>query len=261
MKRSKNTFTLYIAFFCAMNIMVSGCRSKKALVDVDNTISRSVSDIENAVAKHNFDYDWFAIESSIKVSTPDQGFSGKAYIRIRKDSIIWSVMKKLSAEGVRILATEDSYSAINRLDRTYQKGNTREAFDRFQLDYDFADVQDMMAGLIIKDLEDKQTFQEEGKWYMSGNYNGNSVKYHIDENDLTIRDVKIVDYRRRSMHIEYDDYRILDTGQHVPFYRKYTMPFDENTNSEIIFSVKKIEVDVPKKTKFSIPRHYEQVDF
>lgn len=244
-------------FIAVLVIMAIGCKSKKLVQHTGPVPERSNNELYQALEGHNYPFEWFACETGISFETPDEGESGKAYIRMRKDSIIWSVVKKYSVEGVRSLITENTFAAVNRMDHTYQKGSTSEAFAKFGISLDFIDLQEALFGNIILMDTAAITIEKEGIHYIvKGIDQDLQLKYWINAYTLDLDRSLLIDYRGRKIEVNYQDYRIIDSGQKVPFYRHYKVPYDDRGDAEIVMKVKKIEIDVPKKTRFSIPPNY-----
>jgi len=247
-------------FIAAIAILALGCKSKKLIQHSGPVPDRSNTELFQALEDHNYVFDWYACETGIRLDTPDEGVSGKAYIRMKKDSIIWSVVKKYSMEGVRTLITENTYAAINRMDHTYQKGSTSDAMSKLGISLDFLDLQEAMFGNIILLDTTSINIEKEGQHYiLKGIDQDLQLKYWVNAFTLELERAMIIDYRGRKIDVNYKDYKTLDSGQKVPFYRHYTVPYDDRGDAEIIMKVKKIEIDVPKKTRFSIPSTYEKV--
>jgi hypothetical protein len=246
--------------FLALLIAVSGCKSKKVIQHTGPVPDRSKSEILTALSDHNYDFEWYACETSISLDTPDEDVSGKSYIRMRKDSIIWASVKKIGIEAVRTLITPETYVAVNRLDQTYQKGSTQDAFARMGISLDFMDMQQAIFGNIIIPDSNAITVAKEGAYYVvKATDQDLQLKYWINGYDLELDKVKMVDYRGREINIDYDDYRTVESGEKVAFYRHYAVPYNGNGDSEIFMKVKEIEINIPKKTRFSISSRYERV--
>jgi len=247
-------------FIVTLAIIAIGCKSKKVITYSGPVPDRSNTELISALENHNHNFDWYACETGIKLDTPDEGVSGKAYIRMRKDSIIWSVVKKYSMEGARTLITENTYAAVNRMDHTYQKGSTSEALSKMGISLNFLDLQEALFGNIILLDSAAITIEKEGQHYIvKGIDEDLQLKYWVNAFSLDLDRAIMIDYRGRKIEVNYKDYRTLDSGQKLPFYRHYIVPYDDRGDAEIILKVKKIEIDVPKKTRFSIPPNYDKV--
>lgn len=242
-------------------MVLSGCRTKKAIEHTGPVPDRSKTEILRALINHNCDFEWYACETSITLDTPDEGVSGKSYIRMRKDSIIWASVKKLGIEAVRTLVTPKTYIAANRLEKTYQKGSTEDAFAKMGISLDFMDMQQAIFGNIIIPDSNAISIESEGEHYVvKASDQDLQLKYWVNGYDLELDRVKMVDYRGREINIDYNDYRTIDSGEKVAFYRHYAMPYNGNGDAEIFMKVKKIEINIPKKTRFSISSRYERVN-
>lgn len=243
-----------------MLVLSAGCKSKKMLQSTGPIPNRSNAELFAALENHNYSFDWYAIETAIRLDNPDEGVSGKAYIRMKKDSIIWSSVKKMSMEGVRTLITESAFAAINRTDHTYQRGSTADALSKMGVSLDFEDLQQAIFGNIILLDPSTASVEKEGEYYViKGIDQDFQLKYWVNAFSLELEKTLLIDYRGREINVNYNDYRVLESGHKVPFYRAYTVPYDDRGDTEIVMKAKKIEIDVPKKTKFSIPAHYEKI--
>jgi len=260
MDSMKRHYTMAVRILALiMMLSVYGCKTKKA-INLGPVPDRSDTEVMQALQDHNHDFDWYACKTGISLDMPDQSVSGTAYIRMKKDSIIWSVVKKLKVEAVRMLATENTYAAINRIEGTYQKGSTEDELRKIGLSMDFTDIQQAIFGNIIIPDESQSTIAQEGEHYIITAIDGDlQLKYWISGYDLLLDQVQLTDYRGREVSITYDDYREIESGEIVPFFRQYNMPYQNQGQSEIIMKVKDIEINVPKKTSFSIPQRYERI--
>lgn len=259
LKQLRHKLYWFFSITCIV-LLALGCKSKKAIQYTGPVPDRNNSELFQALEDHNYSFDWYACETSITLQTPDERVSGKAYIRMKRDSIIWSSVKKLSLEGVRTLITENTYASVNRLDHTYQKGSTSEALNKVGISLDFVDLQEAIFGNIILLDSSSVTIEKEGQHYIiKGIDQDLQLKYWVNAYSLELEKTKLIDYRGRTILVEYSDYRILDSGQKVPFYRHYKVPYNDQGDAEIFMKVKKIEIDIPKKTRFSIPSHYDKV--
>lgn len=251
---------IHLTLMVILILFATACKSKKVVQQEGPIPNRSSSELIKALEDHNYTFDWFAIETGIRLTNPDEGVSGKAYIRMKKDSIIWSSVKKASMEGVRTLITENSYAAINRTNHTYQRGSTEEALSNMGVSLDFKDLQEAIFGNII--LLDSTTMDVdlEGSTYVvKGIDQDLQLKYWLDAYSLDLTRAQMIDYRGRTIDVKYEDYRELDSGHKIAFYRHYNVPYDDRGDAEIIMKAKKIEIDIPKKTRFSIPTHYDKI--
>lgn len=258
---SSLTVKLYLCGWLCLLILVGGCRSKKVAMFDGPVPQHTDQVIYQALVDHNYDFEWYTCETGISLNTPDEGVSGKSYIRMRRDSIIWSSVKKLSVEAVRMLVTENTYAAVNRIEGTYQRGSTESAFAKMGIGFDFIDMQQAIFGNVILPDSASMEISKEGLQYVVRSVDQDlQLKYKVNAYTLLLDEVSIIDYRGREINIIYGDYRPLETGEIVPFLRQYDVPYDTRGNAEIVMKVKEIQINEPKKTVFSIPQRYERVE-
>lgn len=254
--------SIYHCIVCLfVAVLIIGCKTKKLVQYSGPAPDRSKSELMQALTDHNYNFKWYSCETGMRLDSPDEGVSGKAYIRMKHDSIIWSVVKKYSVEGVRTLITENTFAAVNRIDHTYQKGSTSKALSRMGVSLDFMDLQQALFGnVILLDSNTVEIIQEGEHYILKGIDQDLQLKYWINAHSLELEKTKLIDYLGRQIEVQYRDYRLIDSGQKLAFYRHYKVPYDDRGDAEIIMKVKKIEIDVPKKTRFSIPSHYQRID-
>ncbi|MEM9547856.1 MAG: DUF4292 domain-containing protein [Bacteroidota bacterium] len=249
-----------LVFIAVSAITILGCKSQKIVQHTGPIPDRSNTELFQALEAHNIAFDWYACETGIRIDTPDEGVSGKAYVRMKRDSIIWSVVKKYSMEGARTLITPNTYATVNRMDHTYQKGSTSKALSKLGISLNFLDLQEAIFGNIILLDTTAVEIQKEGIQYLiKGVDQDLQLKYWVNAYTLELDRALMIDYLGRTLEVAYKDYRTLDSGKKVPFYRYYNVPYDDRGDAEIVMKVKKIEIDLPKKTRFSIPPNYEKV--
>ena len=171
----------WCVFVCTLIFLSYGCKSKKLIQHTGPTPDRSKLELIQALEDHNYTFDWYAVEAGIRLNNPDEGISGKAYIRMKKDSIIWSSVKKLSMEGVRTLIKENAYAAINRTNHTYQRGSTTEALSKMGISLDFVDLQEAIFGnVILLDSSSMETIKEGEHYILKGIDQELQLKYWLN---------------------------------------------------------------------------------
>ena len=100
-------------------LFLTSCASKKGLVQDGKyqqvkLKKRTTNYLLKRLKVNGLDAEWLSARAKINFKDAAQTRKFTANIRIRKDSIIWLNVKKLSVEAFRILVTRDSVYIINR---------------------------------------------------------------------------------------------------------------------------------------------------
>lgn len=240
-------------------IVLAGCKTTQPLAV--KAVDRTDSELYKAIYDHNTDFTWFVADGNMKVDSPVEKVSAKVYLRMRKDSVIWSVVKKVGVEGGRMLVTPKSYAVINRIDGTYSRGSTNSILGQSNLNLTFTDVQQALFGNIMVPDTNSTTISRLGAMYtvhQPQTSQANKSSYVVNSETLRIDNIEIYTTLDQSLSVQFSNYQTTDTGHDLPHTRKVTIN-DRGIVSTIILEFKNISVDVPKSTKFSVPRHYEEV--
>lgn len=250
----------FLVYICVGVFMISGCHRSKKLDDTTSLVERSEAEIHEALYAHNIDAQWYAIKGSARVSMPDQSFSGSVYLRIKRDSIIWGMAKKLSIEGGRFLSTPEQTTLINRIDRTYMNQSTPSLLGSLDTYMEFRDFQELLMGNII--LPDSiSRIEEDGIYYAVRFISGDiDVSYWIDSKSTKLSHAEYLWKDGKKVHVLYTDYMQVDSfGDHAR-QRSISIYNKGQQHTSIDLKLSDIQVDVPKKTPFQVPRRYERID-
>ncbi|MEE9437988.1 MAG: DUF4292 domain-containing protein [Saprospiraceae bacterium] len=241
-------------------LLNSGCKTKKKFSHVGPLPERSKTELLKALKDHNYDFEWYACKAGISLDTPDEGISGTTYIRLKKDSIIWSVIKKLSVEIARTLVTENTYVGLNRVNGTYQKGQTDHIINQLGISLGFQDLQQALCGnIILPDTASTSIKTINDHYIIASTFDDLEIDYWVNGYSMLLDKMIVYDYLGKETIFEYDDYRLIDNKIKMAHRRHISTPYLKDGKAEITLKMKKIELDVAKKTKFSIPSHYERI--
>jgi hypothetical protein len=160
-------------FICFSTAFLFACRSTKtiqrAITKKDTTTVvvtkpeatrtdtlRIIDSLTDSIRLRQIDFSTFSARA--KVTYANQ--NGKqpdflAFIRIRKDSIIWlSLANDLGIEGIRILVTPDSIKVMDKLAKTIQVRPLSKLQEISQIPFSFFDLQHILVGRPIFFHED-----------------------------------------------------------------------------------------------------------
>lgn len=197
---------------------------------------------------------------SIQIEGSAQKFSSQ--IRVKKDSLFLANGKKISVEGGRIQISRDSFYLLNRVQKTYEIKAYEHVTEAYAIPLGFDQLMNMLLGLPLYALETEgyNNSIKEGYYSLKGRKDNLSLEYYISGKTYDIVSMKIKDASsRQSCEVRLDEYK--DFGDHrLSGLRTFT--FDNGVGQKIIMRVdfSKIQLNVPKLFKFSIPSGFTRLD-
>ncbi|MBK7525327.1 MAG: DUF4292 domain-containing protein [Saprospiraceae bacterium] len=221
----------------------------------------TTSDILKALENHNQDFTWFHGKASAEIRTTAESRDVHMVLRMRHDSAVWVVVKKYEVEAARMLITPEEYTLLLRLEDVYQKASFDKIRNMVGINIGFADVQQWMFGnIILPETDSIDVVQNENDItvaFTSGNW---SIKYVLDNTNLTVKKASVLDETKREMTILYDHYKKLKNGTYVAFTRSFLFPEGSGATGSVKLKFSEIEVNIPKELKFVIPSHYREFE-
>jgi len=179
---------------------------------------------------------------------------------MRKDSLIWIHMSKLSVEAARLQITPDSISMINRLEKLYVREDIAELSNRLGVDMNFHTLQAWILGDILHNYDREADMTTD------------STIYHLAQRDLDIdHDLyllrstlqmsaqKISDPRSGEVSMSYEAYE-LQEGAPRSIATERTVEMMDRKGQTYVGELKGLRVkwNEPATTRFRIPPHYER---
>lgn len=218
------------------------------------------SEIVRALEDRNIGWDWLISKAGINIDSPSEKVGGTMYLRMKRDSVIWVMVKKFGLEAARAQITPDSFQIIYRLDRSYDEGRIEDLMHHYKLDLGFEDMQQMMFGnVMLPDSAHTKVKQTETEHLVSGVSGDLKMTYALDIYQLLLQRISINDSRNRDVRIEYFDYREVEDYGKIPYERRYVLPYSDTETASLQLEFKDFEINKPRAIKFSIPSHYEKL--
>ena len=140
----KITFYLFL-----IGLLVASCKSKKVIPTEQDISEKSTTFLLKALGKNKVEAEWLTAKAKINYEDDNEKIKFTSYIRMRKDSVIWFVVKKAGVEAVRAQITTDSVYIINRQAKEY----TIKDLDFFETKYNmpssFEAIQTILLGNVL----------------------------------------------------------------------------------------------------------------
>lgn len=240
-------------------IILSACKTKKVIPAGPAPVYED-SEIIQALEDRNVSWEWLISKAGINIDSPAEKVGGTMYLRMKRDSVIWVMVKKFGVEAARAQITPDSFQIVYRLDRSYDEGRIEDLMYHYKLDLAFEDMQQMMFGnVMLPDEEYTKVKQGDREHLISGPSGDLKLTYSLDPYQLLLQRILINDSKNRDVDIEYLDYREVEGFGNIAYERRYILPYSETEKASLQLEFKDFEINKPRAIKFSIPSHYERL--
>lgn len=239
-----------------VSLVVCGCASVK-LAPRQNL---SKTDVWAIISQHNIDFDWWSCKGKVSLNSPALGGSGKMYLRIKKDSLIWSVAKKASIEVARMNATPEEVVVKYPTEKTYQRGNISQLSQQFGVSLSYEDVQQLLVGNVFLPDTTSSTLIRQSDGYLlswSDPY-GYDITYLVDDRTAQLSILSIRDSGGRSVKQSFNDYKPISNGKRDV---AYSRRIEVDNDTQISIRLSEVEVNEDEKTPFSISDRYSEISF
>lgn len=230
------------------------CKSSK----VGSESMKSEKELRNALELHNQEFEWFSAKGKLSYKSVDESGKATINIRMKKDSLIWMNIKKFSVEISRVMMTPDSVYIVYRWERLYEKGRLDEFTRAYNTELNFSELQELFFGNVPNTENVSFVAKDSLKYHLTAEEKGISYDYHINPFNLLLDKFYAQDISQREVIGKYGDYKKAEDGDLFSYLREYT--FKEGSEvTYLAIDYSDVEIDVPKKIKFSIPSNYDEL--
>lgn len=249
-------------FFAALVLFVISCNTQKHLsVPKDYITAFTKEEIYDNIF-HPDTVNWFSAKAKIKIKNNHSSQKALMYLRMKSDSAIWLVFKKLSVEAARALVTKDSLNIIYRLDKTYQSEHLDSIQNVYGFNSDYSFMQDFILARVPavdttklwKEKEHSETYE------FRSMFDDKVIDFTYQKQDGLLSSGKFYDRFNLDGNWEYSDYRIVQ-GHKIPFQRKFQVNFDADNYLDLEINFIEIDVEKAHNLKFEIPDHYSRIRY
>lgn len=253
-----------------MVLLLPACKTaKKTTETVVNLKPKPTKYILKKLAANRFEADWFSSKAKINYEDEHEKVKFNANIRMRKDSVIWMNVKKLTVEAARILITPDSFFVIDRMDKKYVARDM--AFLERKINFAknvapgtslFTILQEVLLGNPIFLAGKKLESSVEGRdYFLDGEHDDFDSRYQISGTDFLMSLFSFVGTRDRDQNFQVE--QEYDGDKEYPNF-SYFRSLNVNTSKKSYVNLKikfsKLEINTPKTIRFEIPKHYTEME-
>ncbi len=253
----KNIFWL---LFLVILILPS-CKSKKIISESGKLKKLSSKKILKNLTRNEITAEWLSAKAEVAYSDKSQKQKFVAYVRHKKDALIWMSIRKFNLEIARVMIRPDSVFIINRFGKEYIPRKFDFLTERFNLPIDFYDLQAAIVGkpVFLNKNELKADIDKKNYTLAATSSAQLREKYWIDGAIFVLKKMAFVDKEMaRTISFEYDDYQATENEQLFSYFRSIHLDSKEIGNSTIIMKLSKVELNQKKKIKFDVPSSYKQ---
>ena len=183
----------------------------------------------------------------------------------KDEELLWLNGKMFGIEGARILVTQDSIFALNRLQKSYLAEDMDWVADEYTLPallaeaVDLDHLQDIFIGNPILDVIPYTEFtQKEDDYILAGHLEDYTSSLLVDASTMQTRYFNLAQ-EGSQLTVEYSDYRLVDGKHYIAHRRDITVQRPNEQDILLTILYNSIEIDKEQDIKFSIPGSYSKM--
>jgi len=247
-----------------LTLLASSCKSKRNKIPTnqDPLPEKTTKFLQKALGKNTVEAEWLSAKAKITYEDNIERVKATAYIRMRKDSVLWFNVKKAGVEAARVQITPDSIYVINRLDKEY----TIKSLDFFEKQYNlpasFDAIQTIALGniLYLSNIKPESEIDKD-RYRMFVEKDNVRAEYWIEGWTHRLSEMTFTDIRNdRKFNMTFGEYNQLEDQQNFSYFRNLNVSGENMNAPDLDIKLSKVEINQPKSIKFSIPSRYKRVD-
>lgn len=245
---------------------MAACSTSKKVQKATDTTTLPALTADSLLYKlslNQVEADWMNAKAKITFKDDYQTRKFTATIRLKKDSLIWMNVKKLSVEAARILIDKDSVYVIDRLNKEYYIKSLDYLAEEFHLPTDFEALQKMVLGNpYFVPRQEYEVKSHTTQYQLIGEEEGGMLSgYWLDGNSFLLDQMTFLDLRNdRKLEVTLEEYQPLNEGFVFSNKRVFKTLSEETGNVKVEIKFVSVEPNVPKKMPFSISSRYKRVE-
>ncbi|MEO1712721.1 MAG: DUF4292 domain-containing protein [Bacteroidota bacterium] len=214
------------------------------------------------MVQQQVDADWLTSKLKMGYSDDYQSVKLNGYLRMKKDSVIWLVVKKLSVEVARIQITPDTFYVLDRINKEYAKQPFSELARLTNLPVTFSGLQSIVLGNpLFLTTNELASEIEKDAYLLTATSDRYSNHFWLNGEDFSIKKMQLADLmEQRSVDLSYDDYQSVDGERIFSYFRILNFESEETGPASVNVEFSKVEINTPKPIRFDIPTRYTEIE-
>ena len=235
--------------------------ARSAATDEPALKERSSRFLLKKLVQQQFAAEWFSARAKIDYEDEYEKTKFTGYIRLRRDSAIWMVFKKLSVEAARVLITPDSVYVIDRINNQYAIKDFAYLQRAYRFPADFQGLQTLLLGNPIFFTTDLAASIDGQRYALQGQTTDRANAYMLDGLTYLLRELVLADlHTGRSLQYSLSGDEPLEDQQNFSYFRSVVIRSPDLGDVSVDIEFSKVEINVPKNLQFEIPDRYTKID-
>jgi hypothetical protein len=244
---------------------LGSCKTVGLVSNSANLKKRNAKFLIEQLEKNRVNFDWFSAKAKAHFENKEENVSFQIKVRIRKDSLIWLTLSKVSIEGLRVQLSPDRVEVLNRQENTYTAEPFSNIKKQLALPLDFNALENMLVGnpFMLEELDFEVTMDSLHYIMAAPLPDPKNANSSIGNLKLWLNsDYRIVrldaDVGENKLNAIFRDYQEVD-GQMIANEKELRLESPETGKIYIKIEFNKVTLDEEQSTKFEVPDHYEKV--
>lgn len=219
-----------------------------------------IKNIWDTIHRNSIDFKTFNAKIKVDFERSDgKKYDFNAYVRLKKDSILWMTINWALGEAFRVKITPDSVFIIDKFKKTVQLRTVESLQEVIQIPLTFKDLQNLLIGNPIFLDSNINSYKKDDR-YVSLISLGTVFKHllTVSKEDYSLQHSKLDDVdpiRARTADVTYGDYQ-LKNGVRFSAYRKITV--SEKQKLDLTLEYKQFDFNTDLNYPFNIPKNYKR---
>ena len=263
----------YLVSFCCFFVLCLSLQAQEQQKDTSVSYPQALLDPVSVDSLYHdslslpdtIPYDWISYQMKTLITSDDESKTVHLFFVNRIDSIIYVNLNLFGIELGRAVATPDTFVFVNKLEKTYYKGDYSYLAKLLGFPMDFQMMQSLLNGVAFLDfIEPLQPVWQDNKWHLIAPTRTHKLlNLHIMQDvtlnpDNTIAKNEVTELGTLEMlEIQYLDYQMTEYGHR--FFNHLIMKL-EREEKHIDIELKNLKINVPGPTRITIPEKFKPIE-
>jgi len=247
-----------------LTLFATGCAgSKKTTTEVIATKNLEAEQVLEKLLTNQVSVEWMSAKAKVGVDDGYTSVRGSAYIRMRKDSVLWMAVRKLGFEVARVQITTDSLFVIDRLNNEFIADNLEQLSRQYSLPGNFQALQALLLGnpFFLTSLQRLRAENEAQRYHLYTRESDQESHYWLNGGSFKLQRMTYTDYRQQQkLELELDQYEEAPGSREFSYLRNLKVNSDKTGEVKIDIEFSDVEFNIPKSIRFEIPERYKRAD-